>query len=345
MLPYFRKTESHYTIEDGAQGPDRNQHGDNGPIRISTEAVDSCHDPCRQYSLRDATRAAWADIGAKYVPDANNGHPHGFAPMAEKYALVPFSQLGCLPFATHPLTNSHTSWYKAKRQPAGTAYGTTGVDVHTNACVQRILFSSSDTGGPPKATGVLLADNRTFHATREVIICSGAIKTPQVLLLSGIGPATELRKHNILQVADLLVGQTLHDHVTFTQWLKLRHPEAGLAVGPEKFHARPGSNGGLPCDWLLTGSVPTQPLREAPAMDAGVEAEQISDEHPYLKGRGHYEGLFVYTPASGPFAEMGDKLPVDGSHVTAAAVMLLPTSRRSVTLADGDTSSDPVIDP
>ncbi|XP_064468424.1 choline dehydrogenase, mitochondrial-like [Ornithodoros turicata] len=53
----------------------------------------------------------------------------------------------------------------------------------------------------------------TINATKEVILSAGTIGSAQLLLLSGVGPTRELKKHNITQVAQLPVGKNLHDHV------------------------------------------------------------------------------------------------------------------------------------
>jgi choline dehydrogenase-like flavoprotein len=67
-----------------------------------------------------------------------------------------------------------------------------------------------------RAIGVELLENgerRLVRARREVIISAGVMGSPHLLLLSGIGPADELRAHGIDSVVDLPVGQNLHDHL------------------------------------------------------------------------------------------------------------------------------------
>ena len=81
--------------------------------------------------------------------------------------------------------------------------------------VEKILFDES--GAEPRAIGVEVSKSPKspkyrIHATREVILCAGTIATPQLLLLSGIGPQEELSKVGIKVVKDLpQVGKNYYD--------------------------------------------------------------------------------------------------------------------------------------
>jgi len=167
---------------------DPKHHGFDGPILTTSEA--------RQYPLKDIMRTAFLK-GTKLpaISDANSGSPIGVAPYTENW---------------HP---------KGYRQPAGRAYGLKGVKVITNAQVHRILFDGN------VAKGAELIDGRMFTARREVILCCGAIRTPQVLLLSGVGPAEELAKHGIKQLVNSPdVGLNFHDHIAMCQFYKVCAP-------------------------------------------------------------------------------------------------------------------------
>lgn len=74
-----------------------------------------------------------------------------------------------------------------------------------------------------KAVGVRTIDAREFFASKEVIISGGALNTPQILMLSGIGPKNELQKHGISVIHELPhVGQNLQDHCFSTIGIVMR---------------------------------------------------------------------------------------------------------------------------
>lgn len=86
--------------------------------------------------------------------------------------------------------------------------------VSIKSTVLKILFNTDN----KQATGVQFEKNGKIYnirARKEVIISAGAIATPQILMLSGIGPAAHLKEKGISPIlADLPVGDNLHDHVT-----------------------------------------------------------------------------------------------------------------------------------
>jgi choline dehydrogenase len=86
----------------------------------------------------------------------------------------------------------------------------TNFHVQTGATVSRVVIESG------RAVGVELmrdGQTRTIRARREVILSAGVIGSAQLLMLSGVGPADELRDHGIAAVVDLPVGKNLHDHL------------------------------------------------------------------------------------------------------------------------------------
>nr|XP_037873723.1 glucose dehydrogenase [FAD, quinone]-like [Bombyx mori] len=87
----------------------------------------------------------------------------------------------------------------------------TNLHVLKNALVTKILFDDNKC-----ATGVeLILNDRlmTIRATKEVIVSAGAINSPQLLMLSGVGPRQHLKHKNIKVISDLPVGQKMKDHI------------------------------------------------------------------------------------------------------------------------------------
>ena len=304
-LPYFRKTEHHYH-----HSADSKVHGFEGPIHTTQSRA-------RQYPLAEVVHDAFIRTGAEFNPDANNGHPNGLALYTE-------------------------NWKHSTRQPAGMAYPLAGVMVITEAWAKRIIMGKPSGSDRPAAKGVELHDGRQFMSRREVLVTCGAYRTPQILMLSGIGPAEELEKFHIEpMLKNANVGKHFHDHNTFTQYWRLKHPEKGLAVEHPSWFTKPSFLVGTPTDFLFTASVPVLELKKALAID---EEESILDDHPYLEpSRAHYEAAILYAPAGAKQSSMN--IPIDGSLISSCVIGMLTTARGSITLASSDVRDHPVIDP
>jgi choline dehydrogenase len=142
-------------------------------------------------------------------------------------AGIPFSPDFCTTKGTKG-TNKIMTYIDSKstRVTTESAYLTDDVlarpnlKVVTHARVSKVLFDTSS--GTPRATGVEFASKSRMNeigpkfrarATKEVIVSGGAIHSPQILMLSGIGPAAQLLRHNIPVVLDVpSVGANLMDH-------------------------------------------------------------------------------------------------------------------------------------
>src|ERR1700754_1501254 len=91
--------------------------------------------------------------------------------------------------------------------------GQSNLTVLTNTVVSKLLFSGTSVAGVEVIEG---SQRRNYFAAEEVILSVGAIQTPKVLMLSGIGPEDELRRHGIKVLQDLPgVVQNHQDHVSF----------------------------------------------------------------------------------------------------------------------------------
>ena len=306
LLPFFRRTERYFD-----PNADPKQHGFDGPMKITS--VLASH-PQRKYALREPVRAAWTELGVQFNSYRSNG-----------------SRLGIL----DRLENLDNG----RRQPAHLAYSLKGIRVLTGALVHRVLFSK-DEPGSPVASAVLLADGREFKARKEIILSAGTLRTPQILMLSGIGPIDQLSRYDISLVIDNPeVGQNVFDHFAHYQVWKLRHPEKGLALG-SPLMAGPAFSKGLPSDWVVNEAVPQQLLQPALEQDVATKTNEMaaSDSLLLCGNRCHIETLVIYCP-------VGIPLPMDGTYISTSIMLLLPTSRGSLSINSASPTDAPVINP
>ncbi|KAJ4164933.1 hypothetical protein LMH87_006586 [Akanthomyces muscarius] len=302
LLPYFRETER---VANASINPE--QHGTNGPVYI--QGVVSTE---REYPLREKVLDSWKDVGVNMLPhlDGNAGEPNGVGDLFE-------------------------SKHEGRRQIASVVYPLDGISVLTDTLVAKILLGpNSDNHRPHRAVGIQLANGTEINA-QEIILSAGAVRTPQILMLSGIGPPLELAKHSIsAQVIAPDVGKHLTDHGLFRIMWKLKDPSAGYAIGSGNPLFNEVQYGwGTPTDFLVSAGVSDKEgLAKAIEEDEGQKPD--SKTHPLLKEeRTFNEYVLLYAG-----------LP-DGSTLTSAIINLLPTSRGSVTLASADIGDAPLVDP
>ena len=305
LLPYFKKSEGFWD-----RNADERVHGFDGPMKVN--AVSSQEG--RLYPLRDKIKEIWTQSGAPFNQDPDLGNPKGLSEWKENFHL-------------------------GKRQPSGWSYGLSGVEILTNTLGSRILFSTPETG-LPRATGIeLAAEGKTIKATKEVIVCCGTFRTPQLLMLSGIGPATELEKHGIRMIVDAPdVGANYFDHASLFQFWKLRDPGPADAMGGPSWTVNPLFSNGLPCDWIVFSSVDTEIL------DPALEADGIVTEtgKQSLRERVHLGLKIVYAPVGAQ--HMGVDAPMNGQYIASSTMVMLPTSRGTISLASKNPADNPVID-
>ncbi|KAB8263847.1 hypothetical protein BDV32DRAFT_146150 [Aspergillus pseudonomiae] len=304
LLPYFRKSESFFDSK-----ADPKQHGFEGPIHVTSV---SASDPNRRYPLREPIKAAWNEIGVQYNPDGCSGNLSGLCEFLE-------------------------TWHDGKRQAAPQAYSLEGVRVFTEAIVHRVEFTDGDQNGQKIASAVLLSDGRRFNARKEVILAAGTLRTPQVLMLSGIGPANILSQHAIPTIIDAPeVGKNLNDHFALYQLYKLRNPERGLALGSPVL-SDPAFMKGFPADWAINQDVPADILGAAVRND-NARFGSPTDESFLKPGRPLVETLIVYAPAGVP------GVPMDGSFIMTSVMLLASTSRGAVSIRSSSPTDPPLVD-
>ncbi|QPE04742.1 GMC family oxidoreductase N-terminal domain-containing protein [Microbacterium schleiferi] len=199
----------------------------------------------------------------------------------------------------------------------------------THAHVRRITFAT-DSDREPRATGVYVdvaGTTRHARARHEVILCGGAINTPQTLMLSGIGPADHLTGLGIRALVDAPeVGQNLQDHLV-----------AGLA---------PAATNGT----LFGAERPAELVRYLAAR-RGMLTSNVAEAYGFIRtdvaGRsGIPDGLpdIEIIFAAAPYVGEG-LVPLPGEGITVGAILLRPHSRGSIRLASTDPHAHPVIDP
>jgi choline dehydrogenase len=200
-LPYFNRMERCL-----AAHPDDPFHGHAGPLVLERGPAAG---PLFT-AFFDAVRQA----GHPLTDDVNGRRQEGFAPFDRNV------------HAGRRLSASRAYLHPVRARP--------NLDIVTRAMATRVLFDGT------RATGVRYARNGRAHRVRagEVILCGGAINSPQLLQLSGIGPADHLRSLGIEVVADLPgVGANLQDHLEVYIQHACRQP---VTMQPHlRWHRRP----------------------------------------------------------------------------------------------------------
>lgn len=283
VRPYFLRAE------DNARGASEH-HAVGGPLRVEDERSPR---PLTTRFLRAAEAA-----GIPYIDDYNG-------PEQDGCALVQVTQKGGRRWSTA----------KGYLRPA---MGRDNLEVVTHAQVERVEIR----GG--RAVGVRYRDKRgrehVASADREVILAAGAIGSPQLLMLSGVGPAGELRAHGIDVAADVPgVGRNLQDHpYVVSVW----HVEGGGSLADAE-HPK------YLAQWLLRG---TGPLTSSVA-----EAFAFVRTRPGLPAA---DVQLHFAPAY--FVNHGFE-EYDHDAITSGPVLITPKSRGEVTLRSADPRATPKI--
>lgn len=290
VLPYFRRAED---FCDGADA----FHGAGGPLRVSWgERSD--------HPLYRGVIEAGRQAGHKVTPDFNGADQEGFG----RYQLT---------------IHDGERWSAARGYLAPVAGQRANLTIVTGARVHRVVVE----GG--RATGVEYSLGkgkpvRRAHAAREVLVCAGALQSPQILQLSGIGNPEELARHGIAPVHPLPgVGANLQDHLDVTlnwactQPITIYNEIKGL--GQLKV--------GL--QYLLTG--------KGAGRQNGLEAGAFLKSRPDLD-RPDLQIHFVLA-----IMQEHGKRSVKRDGFTLHVCQLRPESRGRVSLASADPYADPSI--
>jgi choline dehydrogenase len=193
---------SYKQMEDNAAGADA-WRGAGGLLHIADTAK-SVH------SLTQSYIDSAAKLGLAHNPDFNGETQEGVG--------------------TYQLTTKNGRRLSAARAFLDPARARKNLHLVSNAFVTKINFEDT------RATGISYEQNgltKTVNASHEVIIAGGAINSPQLLQLSGLGSASLLRQHNIPVKADLpQVGQNLEDHVGLNYTYRMKVPTLNDELRP-----------------------------------------------------------------------------------------------------------------
>jgi choline dehydrogenase len=203
--------------------------------------------------------------------------------------------------------------------------------VLTGALVRRVTFAeAAEAGGEPRATGVyvdIAGITRHAVARREVILCGGAVNTPQLLMLSGIGPAAHLAEHGVDALVDAPeVGGNLQDHLVAGLAPQARSGTLFKAEGIGQLARYLSGRRGM-----LTSNV---------AEAYGFVRTPMADRAGMAPGLPDIEIIF----AAAPYVGEG-LIPLPGEGLTVGAILLRPRSRGTIRLASADPEAKVVIDP
>ena len=293
VLPSFRRFED---WEDGATA----LRGAGGPVKVT-----------RQRDLTPASQAfieaLAATAGVKQIDDYNAEAQEGVGV--------------CQQNADGGLRYSTSIGYLD-------GHGLPNLTVTANARITKIVIDKN------RATGVEVLTREgptTIRARREVILCAGVYGSPQLLMLSGVGPAGHLRQHGITAVADLPVGDNLHDHLFV----------------PMTYCMTSARNRGTTRYFI--GGILKEAIRHDSWMGRTVFEVLGFVRSPQASGSGRIPDLQIHVlPWSYPFPNQDspERHKVDKrSALTVMPTLIYPKSRGTVRLASADPAAAPLIDP
>jgi choline dehydrogenase-like flavoprotein len=290
VLPYFKRAEHN---ERGADA----WHGAGGPLNVMDLRSPSRFGPLFMQ--------AGLQAGYRENTDFNGAEQEGVG--------------------VYQVTHRNGERFSAARAYLTPNLHRTNLQVITGARTHRILMEGR------RAVGVEFearGERRQLKAAREVLLCAGALQSPQVLMLSGIGPQAQLREHGIAVVHDLPgVGANLHDHVDVVQvW---DAPTAKDLFGLSLPGAARVLKGILEWRRHRSGMLTTN-FAEAGGFIRSSPDQAIPDLQLH----------FVI----GKLVDHGRKT-VFGHGFSCHVCLLRPTSRGSVKLASADPAAAPRIDP
>ena len=289
VLPTFKKLDDHFL-------GDTEHHGAGGEWRVERPRV--------KWEVLDAIEKAATEMGVPVTPDFNTG---------ENFGVGYF----------HVNQKRGVRWSSA-RAFLKPVLSRPNLRLETGVLVERLVFEGKRCVGVQFRQGGRLVEAR---AKGEVILSAGAVGTPQILQLSGVGPAEWLGAHGIAAVLDKPgVGRSLQDHLQQRAIYKV----SGVRTLNETYHSLP-RRAWMGLEYALFRS---GPLTMAPSQ-MGIFTKSSSDQD-----RTNIE--FHIQPLS--LDKFGDPLHSFPA-ITVSACNLRPTSRGTIKLRSADPAAKPVIAP
>jgi len=290
LLPYFKKSENN---ERGADA----LHGIGGPLNVMDLRTPNRFGPVFVEAAQQA--------GFIKNPDFNGATQEGVG--------------------MYQVTHKGGERFSAAKAYLTPNLARSNLTVITGAHTTRILMEGRRAVGVEARVG---GELKQFKARRELLLCAGALQSPQILMLSGIGPGAHLQQHGIDVVHDLPgVGANLHDHVDVVQVVDA--PQLTELFGVSFTGVVNAIKGAF--EWRRTRSgMLTTNFAEA----GGFVKSQPGEALPDLQLH------FVI----GKLVDHGRK-PTFGHGYSCHVCLLRPKSRGSLTLASPDPLAAPLIDP
>jgi len=352
VLPYFMKSEGLAASSDIAI--DEPAHNTRGPLGVSVRAP----------VLAGATEFVQAAQAAGIPRGDYNGRDRGGA---QGVASL---------FQTTTRAGKRSSTYHAFLE--GDVEQRPNLTIITDALATRVLMEDAANGGK-LATGVeyrtAAGETRAAYAAREVILCAGAIGSPQILMLSGIGPRAELAAAGVACAVDSPhVGKHLKDHLHVgfifpAPGSGVSMLQVGISFGPDALRAPAGPLPADPADddklppelqglkaeavrriteWATTGSgLVSSSLYDAAAwFNTGLGDAHTHDAQISVFVCGYNDDIWKRCLRIDPndrFDDAARHLAPDAENLILLANPVQPRSEGEVVLADGDPTHHPVI--
>ena len=288
VRPFFRKHVDHFMAGE--------EHAQGGEWRVEEQRL--------SWEILEAFRQAAVQYGIPAVNDFNTGDNEG-------------------------ICYFHVNQRRGRRWSAARGFlkpvlHRRNLKLETGCLVERIEFTGK------RATSVRWRQNgevRSAKCRGEIVLAAGAIGSPQILMLSGVGPAAHLAEHGIPLVLDKMgVGQNLHDHLQ----LRTIYKVSGVKT-LNSMYATLGGKLAMGLDYLLRRR---GPLTMAPSQLGAFTRSDRTQDRANIQY--HVQPLSL-----DKFGEPLHAFPA----FTASVTNIRPTSRGALTLKSADPAAAPAISP